>query len=54
VNSKEKTKMKQRTIIKIAAAVACIACANMAGHSGIFFSADIAGLRKVRRLVPLN
>ena len=45
--------MKLRTTIKIAAAVACIACADMAGHSGIF-SADIAGLRKVRRLVSLN
>ena len=29
------------------------ACANMAGYNGIF-STDIAGLRNVRRLVPLN
>jgi len=42
--------MKPKTTIKIAAAVALIACANMVGHSGIF-STDIAGLRKVRRLV---
>lgn len=30
--------MKPKTTIKIIVAIACIACANMAGHSGIFFN----------------
>ena len=29
------------------------ACADMAGYSGIFFSADIAGLRKTLGVVEL-
>jgi len=43
-----------KSIAQIIVAIALVACANMAGYSGIFFSADIAGLRKVRRLVSLN
>ena len=42
-----------KSIAKIIVAIALIVCANMAGHSGVF-STDIAGLRKVWRVVLLN